>query len=414
MKRLKVLMSAYSCEPGKGSESGIGWNIACGMAKRHDVWVLTRSQNRRRIEPELSKQPVAGLTIVYFDVPGMPRQWDGEDSLAQIHYPLWQLCLYGAARRLHRQIGFDIAQHITWGRYWGPSLLSLLDIPFVWGPVGGGESAPRAFIKGIGMRARLSEYCRDIVRWLGEHDPFVRVTARRCAVALATTPETGRRLEALRVRSVKILGHAALDHASIESLAAMEPAPLPVTFLSMGRLLYWKGFHLALQAFAEAGIPDARYILVGDGPYRHSLESLTHSLGVSDRVTFFGQLPRTAALEKLKLSHVLVHPSLHDSGGWVCIEAMAAGRPVLCLDQGGPATFVDEECGVKIAAVNPRQVISELAGHMRRFSEKPDRAFTMGAAARAAVVRSYSWEHKIDAIERLYEQALAGRFRPVS
>src|SRR2546430_4418443 len=42
------------------------------------------------------------------------------------------------------------------------------------------------------------------------------------------------------------------------------------------------------------------------------------------------------------------HPSLHDSGGWVCLEAMAAGRPVICLDLGGPGYQVTEESGIKI------------------------------------------------------------------
>lgn len=225
MQRLKVLLSAYSCEPGKGSESGIGWNVACGMARHHDVWVLTRAQNRRLVEPALAANPVKGLTIVYHDFIGVPGGWDGEDSLASIHYPLWQLSLYAAARRLHRSIGFDIAQHVTWGRHWSPSLLSLLGIPFIWGPLGGGESTPPPFLEGLGARGRIAERCRDAARWVGERDPFVRVTARRCALALATTPETAQRLRALRVRQIRLLGHAALSQSQINSLASVTEAP---------------------------------------------------------------------------------------------------------------------------------------------------------------------------------------------
>ena len=50
---------------------------------------------------------------------------------------------------------------------------------------------------------------------------------------------------------------------------------------------------------------------------------------------------------------MLIHPSLHDSGGWVCLEAMAAGRPVICLDLGGPGLQVTEKTGIKVKASTP-------------------------------------------------------------
>jgi glycosyltransferase involved in cell wall biosynthesis len=408
MQRLKVLLSAYSCEPGKGSESGIGWNVACGMARYHDVWVLTRAQNRRRVEPVLATNPVKGLTMVYHDFTGVPAAWDGEDSLASIHYPLWQLSLYAAARRLHRSVGFDVAHHVTWGRHWSPSLLSVLGVPFIWGPVGGGESTPRPFLEGLGARGRISEHCREAARWVGEHDPLVRLTARRCQLALATTPETAQRLRGLCVRDIRLFGHAALSGAQIESLASLNPAPpSPVCFISMGRLLHWKGFHLGLQAFAKANITKAQYLVVGDGPQRARLESLARQLGILERVTFTGWIPRKDALAQLERSHVLVHPSFHDSGGWVCIEAMAAGRPVLCLDLGGPSTIVDARSGVKIAAHNPEEAVAQLAFEMQHLAHDPERRLRLGAAAREVARTAYLWEHKIDAIARIYDEVLS-------
>jgi glycosyltransferase involved in cell wall biosynthesis len=408
MGRLKVLLSAYSCEPGKGSESGIGWNVACGMARHHDVWVLTRAQNQRRGEPVLSTNPVPGLKVVYHDFIGVPRRWDGEDSLASLHYPLWQLSLYAAAKRLHRRIGFDIAQHVTWGRHWSPSLLSRLGIPFIWGPIGGGESTPAAFLEGLGARGRIAERCRNAARWIGEHDPFVKLTARHCDLALATTPETAQRLRALNVREIRLLGHAALSRSQTESLAALKaPPPQPLRFISLGRLLHWKGFHLGLQAFAQANIALAEYVIVGDGPQRERLETLAHRLNLGGRVTFTGWVPRNDALAQLERSHVLVHPSFHDSGGWACIEAMAAGRPVLCLDLGGPATIVDARSGVKIPSQDPQQAIRALADEMQRFAREPQRLLTLGASAREVAKTSYLWEHRVDAMAAIYTEVLS-------
>ena len=74
-RRLRVLMSAYACEPGKGSEPGVGWNLAKAMATRHDVWVVTRANNRPVIESELEEQPVPNLHFLYYDLPRWASWW---------------------------------------------------------------------------------------------------------------------------------------------------------------------------------------------------------------------------------------------------------------------------------------------------------------------------------------------------
>ena len=195
MKRLRVLISAYACEPSEGSEPGIGWDVAREMAEYHSIWVLTRANNRAPIEAELAQRPVTNLQFVYHDLPGWSRWWKRGSRGVQLYYYLWQISAYVAARRLHKQVAFDLAHHVTFVKYWAPSFISLLPIPFVWGPVGGGESTPRAFYDGFSPRGRRYERVRNLARWIGEHDPFVRLTARRSCVALATTEDTARRMK---------------------------------------------------------------------------------------------------------------------------------------------------------------------------------------------------------------------------
>ena len=190
MNRHKVLISAYACEPGRGSEPGVGWNLAREMAKFHDLWVITRAINREVIEEELAKNPVQGLHFIYFDLPKWFRTWENERYGVQIYYYIWQLGIYPLAKSVHRKVGFSLAHHITFVRYWTPSLLALLPIPFLWGPVGGGESAPKTFRKNFSAEGQRYERLRDLARRLGEHDPLVRLTARKCKMALVTTRET--------------------------------------------------------------------------------------------------------------------------------------------------------------------------------------------------------------------------------
>ena len=174
--------------------------------------------------------------------------------------------------------------------------------------------------------------------------------------------------------------------------------------MSVGRLLHWKGFHLGLQAFAQfqREYQENEYWIFGEGPERQNLLHLTQRLGIAHKVRFCGQMPRLQVLERLADCDILVHPSLHDSGGWVCLEAMAAGRPVLCLDLGGPALQVTEETGVKIVAKSPGQVIMDLASAMTRLARSRDLREEMGHAARRRVQEHFAWERKRIQIQTLY------------
>jgi glycosyltransferase involved in cell wall biosynthesis len=405
---MKIVVSAYTCEPGSGSEEGVGWNMAVELAKYYETWVLTRTIFRSTIEAELIRNPLPSLHFVYFDPFGWTEDWRGRQGAVQLHYYLWQIEAYFVGRSLHRKIGFDLVRHATYVKFWSPSFLALLPVPFIWGPVGGGEQAPKPFWKEFSLWGKIYETLRDLGQRLGESDPFTRITAQRSALAQATTEETAKRVLKMGAKNVQVFSAIGLSKQEIAHLERYAmPENSPVRFISMGRLLHWKGYHLAVRAFAKADLPDAEYWLLGDGPERERLQSLAEELGVASQVKFWGNLPREKSLGKLGECHVLVHPSLHDSGGWTCLEAMAAGRPVVCLALGGPATQVTEETGIKVPAPDPNQAVSGLAEAMTRLARDSELRDRMGQAGQKRVKEIYDWDVKGQALVRLYEEVLA-------
>ncbi len=402
----KILISAYACRPGNGSDPGIGWNTARELVKQHQVWVITRNDNRPFIEAELASNPIPKLHFVYYDLPSWVQWWKRERGV-QLHYYLWQIGAYGLARKLYYKVGFDLCHHVTYVKYWGPSFLALLPVPFIWGPVGGGESGPKAFWQDFSLRGKTYETLRDIARWVGERDLFVHLTARRSVVALAATKETAKRLSALGCKRVELCEVASLPEADFNSLMQLPFVCQKPRFISIGRLLHWKGFHLGLRAFAKANLPDAEYWVIGDGPEAKQLQELAEELGIAQQVKFWSKLPRDQTLQRLGECLALVHPSLHDSGGWVCLEAMAAGRPVLCLDLGGPAIQVTEETGFKVPAHTPEQVVHDLAEAMTRLAQDAELRVRMGQAGQKRVVEVYSWETKGQFLTQVYAEVLS-------
>lgn len=401
--RLNVLLSAYACRPGMGSEPGVGWNMVLEVAKHHNTWVITRKDNQPYIQSELANHPISNLNFIYCDLPG-EKYWKKGLQAVHLHYYIWQISAYLKARAMHGKVKFDISHHITYVRYSTPSFLVLLPVPFIWGPVGGGESAPVTFWQDFGRFGKIYELLRYITRWIGEHDPFVGLTARKSVLAYATTEETASRLRRLGARKVQIQSQVGISAEEIGQLNRLETKETTsINFVSVGRLLHWKGFHLGLRAFAKSGMADTgEYWIIGEGREKKRLQKLSEELGISESVKFFGNLPRNKVLEALGQCHVLVHPSLHESGGFVCMEAMAAGRPVICLDLGGPTIQVTEQTGYKIAAKEPDQVVGDLAEAMLSLVKEPHRLKTMSSTSRWHVANTYAWSIKGEQLSQQY------------
>lgn len=397
----RVLISAYACEPGKGSEPGVGWNLVRRMTENHDVVVVTRENNRSAIEWELDRAPVPNLTVLYYDLPDWASFWKQGQRGIQLYYYLWQIGVYFFVKKIYQELRVDLIHHLTFGKYWAPSFLSLLPVPFIWGPLGGGESAPPSFMKTFGVRGIVYEFARSTARYLGELDPFVRTTARRCTIALASTPETAARLRKLKTRRVE-----EFPQMGVNLPGQRQTRSDGFIFASVGRLIHWKGYHLAIQAYAAADLPQAEFWVIGDGPERHNLEQLSRQLGVENRVRFLGSLSHHDTLDRLSQCHVLVHPSLHDQSPAVVLEAMSVGCPVICLDLGGPSLQVGDGAGIKVAAMSPDQCVGDLAMAMSDVARNKSLYRQLSQTALEHVKRSFLWESKAHALRSYYEEVL--------
>ena len=407
--RPRILLSAYACEPVKGSEPGVGWNWTQQLSQFAEVCVITRANNRSSIETALSSQPLPHANFVYYDLPRWMTFWKRGSRGMHVYHYLWQLGAYFVAKKLHRQHSFDLIHHVTFASCWFPSFMAFLPVPFLWGPVGGGESTPASFWNSFSGCGKVYELLRNLSKYRGRFDPFVRATARRAGFALATTPETERQLRALGCARTAVLSLAAIGDEEVQVLKNVpERIDAPFRVLSTGRLLHWKGFHLGIEAFARFHRmnPESEYWLIGDGPERDRLQKLARDLSVASNVHFWGELPRAVALRKIEQCDVFLHPSLHDSSGWVSIEAMAAGRPVICLDVGGPALQVGKDNGVKIPAKSPQHAVESIATALETLASNLEFRLRCGTAGRRRVIEEFNWPRKAREVRFIYNSLL--------
>jgi glycosyltransferase involved in cell wall biosynthesis len=400
---LKILLSAFACEPNHGSEPGLGWDWAVFLAQAgHRVVVLTRSQSRGAIERVTKGAlPDARLRFEYFDVP-KPLRWQARGPL-HIHNFLWQWLAAEFAKKLHQRERFDCVHHVTLAGLRAPSFMGKLGIPFIFGPVGGGERAPWRLRHGYSLPGFISDALRDAANVMIPFTPFMNATFASAERIYVTSRET-----------LKLMPRRFRKKARIElAIGAEESAPiiggiLPprrrqeqcFRVLYAGRFIDCKGMHLGLPAFARLieADPEARLTMVGHGPVERRWRKLAQDLGIVANVEWLPWQDR-AAMANLYAGHdVLLFPALHDSGGMVVLEAMNQGLPVVCLKLGGPATLVNESCGYAVdpAGKNAKQVIREMGDALIGFARESAR-LPVAQAARVRY-RDFSWRDKVDRI----------------
>lgn len=403
---MRVLISAYACEPGTGSEPGVGWHWARQVSRFHEVWIITWTRNRDAIEKSLATKPLPNVHWVYFDLPRWARLYRKGQRSLHAHYYVWQLGVYFVARQLHRNVSFDLVHHVTLGSFWFPSFLALLPVPFVWGPVGAGLPAPRVFWKEFSLRGRVNEWLRAVALSFVRFDPVRARTEDRACAILAVSPATARQVSLRNQHKISLFTQVGLDASEFDTFDNSRfSGSGSFTLLSVGRLLHWKGFALAIKAFAilHKVFPNSQYWILGDGPEKPKLVELSVSLGLSGCAHFVSTLSRRDYLACLRSSDALVYPGLHEPGAFVIVEAMAAGKPIVCLDLGEPALEVADSAGIKVPAISPEQVVSDLAAAMTRLARDPDLRIRLGTAGRQRVREQFDWDKKGLLIAKLYE-----------
>lgn len=382
---MRVLISAYACEPGKGSEPGVGFGTALGVAGEHEVWVLTRQNNIESIERAIVAHPLrARIHVVGFDLaPALLRikkklGWAG----TQLYYELWQRRASAVAVGLDRLHDFDVVHHVTFSSNWTRIGVASVLKPLVVGPVGGSAGTPWRLWPVLGLRGIPGEVLRLLVRPV-----LSRLTGAGRVIRSASTvliQSRGSIRGSIDPGRVMVLPHGLLG-ALNDVRVPHDPARGPSGLVLAGRLIGWKGAVLAIEAMRLVADRSITLNIYGSGPDLARLKRRVLRLGLSSRVIFHGSVPREVVLAAFAGAVALVHPALHDESPLTVGEALSLGAPVVCLDLAGPPVLVSYWPEVPSRVVSPSTpgrtaraiaaALNDMGGAPRRQDPAPGQRF---------------------------------------
>jgi hypothetical protein len=424
--RMRVLVAALACAPVGSSEEFLGWQAIRAISQNHDVWVVTAERNRTSIEQAKALGMIGNVQFRY--IKGYKR-WVRNAMLfrlqAWLEYISWSHQLLSFARYLHTQVRFDLTHHVTYSAWRVPSPLWRLDIPLVWGPIGGAGNMPVRFFWSMSLSGIFFETLRGIAQ-LGVYLPGPRRCAREAACVLASNREATDLLKRLRRSSAGLSTMWPTYFSSEQIVKFAEPKPRrktrgPLRVFAGGTALGSKGVALALHGLRCVADRHVSFIytVACEGPECAYLLELRNALGLNAHVQFVKKYTASAYVQELQRSDCYLLPSFRENLGLTLIEAMMAGAVPIVADISAPGEIVTAQCGIKVPVTSPAGMISAIANAVETLAKNAELLYQLGkrAAARAREVMSASlYQQRIETAYRvaLREHSLSAmRARPI-
>ncbi len=398
---MRVLLSAYSSDARRGSESLVGHHYARILSERHEVTMITCAPTTvdflRRVEVidlgERNLNEVGRADLLAFELAQFPR-----------------------ARRIVRQERIDLIHRAAPVSINDPTALCYLAPQFLIGPLHVSGEAPPSFAPY--MHREIAHYKLEtpLYRRIRALDRLASVTLgallrkqdhfRKAEAILVGTSHTADAIpERWRSRCVVVPGFAVETDKWVPP--PTEESRERHRVLYVGRLTGLKGLELMIRALAlikDSADFEIRIIGRGTPFYESLLKNLAAELGLGDRAVFLRPVPREELLAEVQAADVFCFPSLSDTYGVALLEAMSCERACVTADTGGPHDIVREGCGVKIPLVSPEQYVRDYGAAVLELLREPGLRREIGSRARELILSRNRWEVVAGILHSVYDR----------
>ena len=407
---MKILINAYACSPGMGSEPGMAWNWVSNLARFCELHIITEGEFREKIETVVPTLEQGGNMHFYYNpVSEEIRKmcWNQGDWRFYKYYREWQWKTYLLAKDICQKEHIDILHQLNMIGFREPGYLWQLSkengVPFVWGPVDAKDKFPVAYLDGAGLKTKLFMRLKNFLTGIQlRYSKRVLLAARQSSVIFSASSNSQRSFKKymnidsplLNETGCYVQDHPIVDKTDKETFDV----------LWVGKMDFRKQLALALQTVAKSENNKLRLHIMGGGD-AESYQSLAKSYGIADKCIWHGAVSHDEVQDIMQKSDIFLFTSVAEGTPHVVLEAISNNLPVVCFDTCGQGDAVNDKVGRKIPLSSPCQSVSDFA---KLLNELEDNRSLLKQLSENCKERQQelSWEEKAKTMMEWYEKIL--------
>lgn len=374
---LKVLINAYACSPGMGSEPGMAWNWVKNLAKFCELYIITEGEFWEKIEAAVPTLEQGGNMHFYYNpVSDEIRKmcWNQGDWRFYKYYRQWQWKTYLMAKGICEKERIDVLHQLNMIGFREPGYLWKLSkengVPFVWGPIGGLKQFPTAYLKGAGLKMQLFMRLKNFLNiWQLKHEKRVDEALRTAKLLISSIPDSYRALKKYKGVESMVIPETGCFLSDDISMARFDDEEFHIMWV--GKFDFRKQLPLALQAVALAKNPKLKLDVYGSGSVGQveMAKGIAEELEVSQQVIWHGNQKNDVVMEAMRKAQLFFFTSVNEDTSTVVLEAVSNRLPVVCFDACGMSAVIDDSVGRKIALSHPSLSAHDFARILNELEE---------------------------------------------
>lgn len=409
---LKILINAYACSPGMGSEPGMAWNWVSNLAKFCELYIITEGEFRDKIEEVVpTLEQGKNMHFYYNPVSEEIRKmcWNQGDWRFYKYYKQWQWKTYLMAKDICGKTHIDVLHQLNMIGFREPGYLwKIKDIPFVWGPIGGLKQFPMRYADGGGLKMKLFNGLKNKINiWQLKHDRRVSAALHKADILISSIPDSYTAIRKYHNLESVIIPETGCFENTDNLYKQRNFNDKYLKIIWVGKFDFRKRLDIALETMATVCNSNIVFQIFGTGSEGqvNDLKNYCDKLGISDwvQIEWMGNCPNDEIQKAMSDAHLFFFTSVSEDTSTVVMEAISNGLPVLCFDTCGMGYVINDKVGIKISLTNPRQSVKDFADKIEYLYNNRDVLKRMSYDCRERQ-KELSWDRKAIKMVEMYGQ----------
>jgi len=402
--RLNVLICAYCVDKNDVGEAQMAYKWISKLAESTNLWIITTGSRLHQICGFEDHENVELITLK----PNISFKWlDSFDRAVHPGYVEFFFRARKAAKKLVEQQRIDLCHHLAPRSLRYPSPFIGIGVPFIVGPFHGGLKAP-PIMKELEVKDNWMFKMRVIDTLRIRYDPLLRKHYSKAKRLVVSAPYVrDLLLSENRGKCVVIPPPPSFefDENSFANIKLSKGNDV-LRLMYVGRLVPSKGLELLILAMSKCKNINLKLIIYGCGYREACYRRIAERLNVGNRIIWKGFVPNSEVVKAYADADVFTFPSLKEPTGIALTEAMANGLPIVCVDAGGSAYIVRENCGIKIPITTKDQMVNEFAKAIHTLANNPQKRVKMGKNAKDRIRNEFTWDVAVTKMLKIYDEVI--------